>query len=59
MLDSTSPLEIPTRLWECLGMDFIQGLLKTMRGYGNIFVVDRFSKMAHFIPCKRKNYASY
>jgi hypothetical protein len=47
------PLRVPEWKWEEIDMDFIVGLPCTRDGYDSIWViVDRLTKVAHFIPVK-------
>jgi hypothetical protein len=53
------PLKVP--LWKCeeVGMDFITGLPTLSQGHDSIWViVDRLTKVAHFIPVKTTDYGN-
>ncbi|OUT23554.1 hypothetical protein CAS74_001876 [Pichia kudriavzevii] len=49
-----SPLPIPEGRWTDISLDFVTGVPRCKNGHGMILVVvDRFTKMAHFIPTRK------
>lgn len=52
------PLPVPSRAWEHITMDFIEGLPKSGGKEVIFVVVDRFTKYAHFIALSHPYMAS-
>lgn len=44
------PLDVPSATWSDIAMDFVEGFPRVAGKSVVLTVVDRFSKMAHFIP---------
>ena len=53
------PLPVPDGIWDDISMDFVGPFPMTSRQHDFVLVVvDRLSKMAHFLPCKSSIKAS-
>jgi len=53
----SSPLELPYAPWQSIAMDFIMELPPSEGSDQLWIIIDRFTKMAHFIPLRKKTVA--
>jgi len=52
--DLMKPNEAPDRPWKSISMDFITDLPKSEGDDAILIVIDRLTKMAHFLPCTKE-----
>ncbi|RDX88093.1 hypothetical protein CR513_30348, partial [Mucuna pruriens] len=51
-----TPLPLPTTPWIDISIEFVLGMPRTLKGRDSIFiVVEKFSKMAYFIPYHKRD----
>ena len=53
-------LSMPSQQWDAISLNFVLELPRTQRGVDSILVMaDKFSKIAHFVPCFKTSDATH